>query len=62
MLTVCANAKESYPVFFGTATRLHHGFTDPAVVEGAQEKRLAAFRDVRDEIRSYLKGSDVLAA
>jgi arsenate reductase len=43
-------------VFFGTAKRLHHGFTDPAVVEGVQEKRLAAFRNVRDEIRSYLKG------
>ena len=56
VLTVCDNAKESCPVFFGTATRLHHGFTDPAVVEGAQEKRLAAFRNVRDEIRSYLKG------
>jgi arsenate reductase len=62
VLTVCDNAKESCPVFFGTAMRLHHGFTDPAVVEGAQEKRLAAFRNVRDEIRSYLKGSDVLAA
>ena len=56
VLTVCDNAKESCPVFFGTAKRLHHGFTDPAVVEGAQEKRLAAFRNVRDEIRSYLKG------
>ena len=56
VLTVCDNAKESCPVFFGTAERLHHGFTDPAVVEGAQEKRMAAFRTVRDEIRSYLKG------
>jgi len=56
VLTVCDNARESCPVFFGTAKRLHHGFTDPAIVEGAQEKRMAAFRNVRDEIRSYLKG------
>ena len=56
VLTVCDNARESCPVFFGTAKRLHHGFTDPAIVEGVQEKRMAAFRTVRDEIRSYLKG------
>jgi arsenate reductase (thioredoxin) len=56
MLTVCDNTKESCPVFFGTAKRLHHGFTDPAIVEGPQEQRIAAFRTVRDEIRSYLKG------
>jgi len=56
VLTVCDNAKESCLVFFGAANRLHHGFTDPAVVEGAQEKRMAAFRNVRDEIRSYLEG------
>lgn len=55
VLTVCDNAKESCPVFFGTAMRLHQNFKDPAVVDGPQEKRLAAFRNVRDEIRSYLK-------
>jgi len=56
VLTVCDNVKESCPLFFGTAMRLHHGFKDPAVVEGPQEKRMAVFRNVRDEIRSYLKG------
>ena len=56
VLTVCDNAKESCPVFFGTATRLYHNFHDPAVVEGPQEKRMTAFRNVRDEIRSYLEG------
>ena len=29
VLTVCDNAKESCPVFFGTAKRLHHSFDDP---------------------------------
>ena len=56
VLTVCDNVKESCPLFFGTAMRLHHGLKDPAVVEGPQEKRMAVFRKVRDEIRSYLKG------
>ena len=55
VLTVCDNAKESCPVFFGKATRLHHSFNDPAAVEGSAEKRLAAFRQVRDELRSYLR-------
>jgi arsenate reductase len=55
VLTVCDNAKKSCPVFFGRATRLHHSFNDPAAVEGSEEKRLGAFRRVRDELRSYLK-------
>ena len=55
VLTVCDNAKESCPVFFGKATRLHHSFTDPAAVEGPEEKRLGAFRKVRDDLRAYLK-------
>jgi arsenate reductase len=56
VLTVCDNAKESCPVFFGKATRLHHGFNDPAAVEGSEEKRLGEFRRVRDELQSYLRG------
>jgi len=55
VLTVCDNAKESCPVFFGKAALLHHSFADPAAVEGSEEKRLAEFRRVRDELRSYLK-------
>jgi arsenate reductase len=55
VLTVCDNAKESCPVFFGKAVRLHHSFNDPAAVEGTDEKRLDAFRKVRDELRTYLK-------
>jgi arsenate reductase len=55
VLTVCDNAKESCPVFFGKATKLHHSFHDPAAAEGTEEKRLGEFRRVRDELRSYLK-------
>jgi arsenate reductase len=55
VLTVCDNAKESCPVLCGEATRLHHSFDDPAAAEGSEEKRLAKFRRVRDELRSYLK-------
>ena len=54
VLTVCDNT-ESCPAFFGKAVRLHHSFNDPAAVEGTDEKRLSAFRKVRDELRAYLK-------
>ncbi len=54
VLTVCDNAKESCPVFFGKAVRLHQNFNDPAAVEGTDEKRLGVFRKVRDELRAYL--------
>lgn len=54
VLTVCDNAKESCPVFFDPAVRLHHSVSDPAAVDGSDEKRLQEFRRVRDELRSYL--------
>ena len=55
VLTVCDNARESCPVFFGAAKRLHRDFEDPAALQGTEEERLALFRRVRDEIRDYLK-------
>lgn len=55
VLTVCDNAKETCPVFFVKAERLHHSFNDPAAVPGSEQERLAVFRRVRDELRSYLR-------
>jgi len=55
IITVCDNAKETCPVFPGHAARIHHSFTDPAEVEGDEETRVQAFRQVRDEIRDWLK-------
>src|SRR6266853_1435367 len=45
VITVCDNARESCPIFFGEAKRLHHDFEDPA--------SRAGFRRVRDELRAY---------
>lgn len=55
VLTVCDNAKESCPVFIGPAVRVHQSFEDPAAVEGSGDERVAAFRRVRDQLRSYLR-------
>jgi arsenate reductase len=54
VITVCDNAKESCPVFFGAAQGLHHRFDDPAALNGSENERLAVFRRVRDELRAYL--------
>jgi len=55
VITVCDNARETCPVFFGKAQNLHRDFDDPAAVPGSEEQRLAVFRRVRDELRSYLR-------
>lgn len=55
VLTVCDNARENCPVFFGDAVRIHRPFDDPAALSGSEEARLELFRRVRDEIRLYLR-------
>ncbi len=54
VITVCDNARESCPVFFGAAKRLHQSFDDPASLNGCEEERLTLFRRVRGEVREYL--------
>ncbi len=53
VITVCDSARETCPVFFGGAKRLHHDFVDPAALNGTDEERLALFRRVRGELRAY---------
>jgi arsenate reductase len=55
VLTVCGNANETCPMFPGQTNRIHRSFSDPAAIEGSEEDRLHAFRQVRDEIRVYLR-------
>jgi arsenate reductase (thioredoxin) len=56
VLTVCDNARETCPVFFGAANRLHHSFDDPPPSGvGTDAERMAVFSRVRDELRNYLK-------
>jgi arsenate reductase len=54
ILTVCDNARETCPIFPGHGTHIHRSFDDPAAVQGTDEERLAAFRKVRNELRTYL--------
>ena len=50
VITVCDDANEECPVWLGKGKRLHEGFRDPAKAEGTDEERLAAFRQVRNEM------------
>jgi len=53
VITVCDNAKETCPVFFGKVKhRLHMGFEDPSHATGTNEYILSEFRRVRDEIKN----------
>jgi arsenate reductase len=54
VITVCDNAKESCPVFPAPTKRIHWSLEAPAAVQGSEEKRLAEFRRVRDQLRSLL--------
>ena len=55
VLTVCDNAKESCPIFPGNTITIHRSFDDPAALDAGDAERLAVFRRVRDELRSYLR-------
>ena len=56
VITVCDNARETCPVFFGSAKQLHQSFEDPpAAGVGTDEERMMIFRRVRDELRAYLR-------
>lgn len=59
ILTVCDNAKENCPYFSAKTELIRHSFKDPAEIEGNEEMRIAAFRQVRDEIKNYLENDFV---
>ena len=54
VVTLCDDANENCPLFFGGVRRIHHGFDDPSRRSGSEDDLLPAFRRVRDEIRAWL--------
>ena len=53
VITLCG--EEECPVFFGKAARLHWGLPDPAAFSGSEEDKLAAFRNMRDDLRRRIE-------
>lgn len=56
VITVCDDAAENCPVWFGQGERVHESFPDPAKATGSDEAILAMFREVRDDIERRVLG------
>jgi arsenate reductase len=55
VITLCDDANEKCPVFFGGVNRLHMPFPDPPHSNVPNEHNMKINRQVRDAIRSRLK-------
>jgi len=53
VVTLCSDAKEVCPFFPGAKEYIHHGFLDPAD-KSEPEEAVAAFRQVRDELKDWI--------
>jgi arsenate reductase (thioredoxin) len=56
IVTLCGNAAQNCPAFFGKGVKMHHGFDDPAAVTGTGHVVLDSFRKIRDEIKTFVLG------
>jgi arsenate reductase len=54
VITLCDDANEKCPVFFGGVKRLHMAFPDPPHSDVPNEDNMKIYRQVRDAIRSRL--------
>jgi arsenate reductase len=61
VITVCDQANETCPVFFGAKERLHWSFRDPSAATGTEAEQLAVYRNVRDAIRARIE-QELIAA
>jgi len=55
VITLCSQANEACPVFFGGTLKLHMDFPNPAAFEGPDDEKIEKFREVRDEIEQKIK-------
>jgi arsenate reductase len=53
-VTLCDNANAICPIVSVAKKTIHHGFTDPHLVPGTDEKILDGYRRVRDEIANWI--------
>ena len=54
VITLCGDANDKCPLFFGSVERVHIGFDDPSRLKGSGEEVLPEYRRVRDAIREQL--------
>ena len=54
VITLCGDADDKCPQFFGGVKRQHIGFDDPPKAVGTEAEVMDVYRRVRDEIRNGL--------
>ena len=54
VITLCGDANEKCPLFFGGVQRVHLGFDDPSRLPGSDDEVLPEYRRVRDEIKERI--------
>jgi len=54
VISLCGDADEQCPSFFGGVKRLHMPFDDPPRAVGSEQQVLAVYRRVRDEIHEQM--------
>ena len=54
VVTLCGDANENCPLFFGGVQRTHQGFEDPSRLSGNDEDVLPEFRRARNEIKKWI--------
>ena len=59
VVTVCDQAAEDCPVWFGGTYKVHLGYEDPAAFQGDDHEKLEKFRQLRDTIEKDIP--DLLA-
>src|SRR5207302_1023945 len=55
VITVCDQANEACPVFFGAGERLHWSVPDPSQATGTEDEQLAVYRSVGDALRERIE-------
>jgi arsenate reductase len=55
VITVCDDANEACPSFYGARRRLHWSLPDPSRAKGTEEEQLAVYRQVRDALRRRIE-------
>lgn len=55
VVTVCDDANETCPVFYGARRRLHWSLPDPSRATGTEKEQLAVYRQVRDALRHRIE-------
>lgn len=53
-ITLCKDTEDICPFYPEADQFLHHGVNDPPGIDGTEEERLVACRQMRDDIKEYI--------